>query len=195
MQDIGSYLVDFDDEFTTEGGGSPRRPDIDSLPNGGYTFEIADATTDLVGDENSPVLRVGLKVVAGPGEVGEVVERTYWLNNQIGTNILGQDLARLGFAVTKPSKDLMPLIKANKLIGIRFKAKKVVDKKGYAQLYVNELVGKPAAARGQTASSGRTPANGNGALNRQRQQTPPAQQPQEEFGGGFGQQDDEEIPF
>jgi len=66
------------------------RPNIDSLANADYDFEIVDAKLDRINTDR--ILRIGLRTSAG-----KVVEWTHWLNRQEGVNRLGAELVVLGF--------------------------------------------------------------------------------------------------
>lgn len=163
MTDISKELRGYDKDYTTTEGGGNRPPDVESLADGSYTFEIVYAASDKVGTDNQVVVRVGLKIIAAADAslVGDTIEHTYWLNNQIAVNILGCDLATLGFEAAewrgRFSSELMKLLEARAMVGIRFKGKKTTqkgDKKTFHKLYINWGLGKSKVAPGKPATPG-----------------------------------------
>lgn len=198
MDDISRQISGYDREYTTAEGGGGRRPGIESLKDGWYTFIILDAESALVGDDKTPIVRLGLKVEGD----GDVVEHVYWLQGQVAVNILGCDLKTLGFPADtwggRFSRELMALLKSGQLVGHRFKGKKVTEKgqkKDFHKLYVNWGLGKKAAAPAVAGSTqARQPAQQTQAANTRR----PAAQPAvvfDEPGDDGGDKDGEEIPF
>lgn len=147
MTDL-SQLEQFDDEFSTEKPeGFNRRPGVDALDGGDYQFKIIDAEIAQIEKTGDLVLRVGLQILSGPSNLGGVIERTYWLNDQTAINILGADLVCLGFDADqwhgdrKFSKEL-PLA-VGKLAGVCFKGHKRENNsngKVYHNLYVNQRI-------------------------------------------------------
>lgn len=192
--DIRDYIREFDRDFEIdpEKAGKARRPGVDSLKDGTYTFTVQQAESDVVTDEKRPIVRLVLKVE----DSGDTIEHTYWLNNQVSVNILGQDLLTLGFDSDKWdgrrrtfSEELHKILKDGSLKGLKFKAKKVTDEvkgKTYHRLYINWPLG-----RAGTSSEKKDRPSGIdfGALGRQQ----PARPQEEEFAAVGG--DDDEIPF
>lgn len=134
-------LQAFDNDFAPDAG---RRPNLASLADGDYDFEIASAELTRTEKSNEAILRLDLQVAGGG-----VVQHAYFFRNQVAVNILGSDLCTLGFdadlwkAPQRPfSRELQAA--CPRLVGVRFRGKKVTTanksdpSKPYANLYVNQ---------------------------------------------------------
>ena len=143
-------LKSFDHEFVPE---HAFRPDISTLSDGDYDFEIVNG--DLTKANNGArILNLGVRANGGM-----VVQRTYWLTDNRGMNELGADLMLLGIDVKKwgsgPGKtsiaDALPAA-VKKLPGLRFRGGKRTetgkDGKLYHKLYIGSLIvsAKPGTA-------------------------------------------------
>jgi hypothetical protein len=130
--------------------------ELKNLPDGDYQFEVTGAS--LAPTKNGQQLfKMELEVIDG-NSAGTVVDVPHFLTNDKGPNdvaigILRKDLKTLGFDEENWKKEAgrpfsKELVKASAtLCGMRFKGKKVTNKGGYANLYVNERIatdGKPA---------------------------------------------------
>lgn len=142
MADIGQ----FDAAFAP---GEARRAGLEILPELTDTdFEIVKAEPEVTPKTRDNILRIGLKVLSGP-LAGQPVEYAYFFKSQSNIDILGGDLATLGFdtdqwkAPARPfSKELVKALP--RLIGKRFRGR--TKKNGeYTNLYINAALvsGKP----------------------------------------------------
>jgi hypothetical protein len=102
---------------------------VQNLEDGDYEFVVADMALTKVESTGDPIVRWGLEVAAGPAPKGATVERTSFINSQVGLNILGSDLVILGGLDKDWRKSKVNLGKQitsaiGKVIGTRIKAKK-----------------------------------------------------------------------
>jgi hypothetical protein len=134
--DIVNEISHFDREFTPQSG---RRQGIDSLANGDYDLEIAEAELTRTEKTREPLLRLLLRVLPEGG----VYEHVYFFRTQDAVNRLGADLVTLGCPLEekRPFSQQLPRAVAH-LSGIRFRAKKAENKsadggKTYHNLHIN----------------------------------------------------------
>lgn len=122
-------MADFDDdfsdlnEFAGEFQAQPAiRPDLKSLPDGSYDFEILDAELTRAQNGNR-ICSMGLRT-----HTGAVVQHTYWLNQQIAVNRMGYDFGILGIdtsawaASGELGKEIAKAVK--RLPGLKFRGVK-----------------------------------------------------------------------
>ena len=151
-------LADFEDKAEVA---PPTRPggksDLDQLADGKYKFAI----TGMVQKDTKAgrlLVEIGMEcLTAGPSD-GKKFDHVYWLNKENGDrdemafDRLRRDLTTLGFDVVnwKSSANrpfAQEFLKACAVIkGVEFNGKKVTNKEGYPNLYINERVatdGKP----------------------------------------------------
>jgi len=131
--------------------------ELKNLPDGDYQFEINTASFAPTKKDGHLIFKMEVEVIDGAMS-GNVAEIPHFLTNKDGINevaigILKKDLKTLGFDADEWKKSANrplsgELTKAIPLLfGMRFKGKKVTNKNGYANLYVNERLatdGKPA---------------------------------------------------
>jgi hypothetical protein len=98
LKDDYSDLASFDGDYKAE---NTFRPDLDTLPDGDYDFEILDADLTRATGKQAGV-RI-LTLVLRPNG-GATVRHTYWLRDQEQMNRLGADLVVLGFDADKWGK-------------------------------------------------------------------------------------------
>lgn len=118
---LSSVLNGFAAEYQPKHGGFA--PDVNTLGNGNYDFEIVKATADKTknGDD---IFKVQMRVLPGSNEV----QKSYWFNGQGDVNRLGADLMALGLE-TGTIDDLgktLDGIEGGKinLVGVRFRGSK-----------------------------------------------------------------------
>lgn len=99
------------------------RPGLETLANGEYDFEFAEAKLDKI--KGDTVLRASLKVNGG-----RTVEYLWWLNKNEAVNRFGADMVTLGFdadrwgpAHGRPLSREIPAVAA-KLRGVKFRGVK-----------------------------------------------------------------------
>lgn len=145
-------LADFEDKAEVA---PPTRPggksDLDQLPDGKYKFSISS----MVQKETNGgrlLVEIGMECITpGPCD-GKKFDHVYWLNKDSGErdemafDRLRRDLTTLGFDVAnwKSSANrpfAQEFVKACAVIkGVEFNGKKVTNKEGYPNLYINERV-------------------------------------------------------
>ena len=116
----------FDDVYTPA---QPRRPGLDSLPDGDYELEIGSAEFTRTDKTREAILRMMLRVCAGP-HLGQVVEHVYFFQTAESVGRIGADLISLGLPAdrwtaqhgVKFSEQLIAHLHA--LRGMRFRGKK-----------------------------------------------------------------------
>lgn len=151
-------LADFEDKAETA---PPTRPggksDLDQLPDGKYKFAVVGMTQKTVKGDRL-LVEIGIECVTDGQFLGKKFDHVYWLNKDSGDrdemafDRLRRDLTTLGFDVANwKSSNGRPFaaefIKACGVIsGVQFLSKKVTNKEGYPNLFINERVstdGKP----------------------------------------------------
>ena len=140
-------LEQFDGEFVPQQ--NPNfQPGLDTIADGSYDWTILHASLDLTPRTQDRLLRLELKCE----QTTQVVQHTYFLTGVDRVNMLGGDLATLGFEVgtwtaehgKKFSQELPKAVA--ELPGIRFKGTKKANPgkndptKVYHNLYVNSRI-------------------------------------------------------
>ena len=91
-----------------EGFSTSQKMNLQDVEDGKYDFKILDASIDKIASTGNPIVRWLLQFVGGDYD-GNTVERTSFLNNQVGLNILGSDLVILGCLDKDHKKSKVPL--------------------------------------------------------------------------------------
>jgi hypothetical protein len=182
-------LEEFDDDFSTDAT-FPEKVDV--LEDGDYTFEIVKIDLRKAGDATIFELTLLCE------DDGQRYTHTYWLNRQIGINILGKDLVTLGIDADEWEKFSAGLIdlarnRKDELVGVRFIAKKGTNRNGYCTFYVNAPQ-KRKPTGGTKPSGGKGGGKGTGST--RRDSAPPEKRGTRPAGGkGSGRKSDDDIPF
>lgn len=150
----------YGDGFTPQQPGN-FKPGLDALADGSYDFTILNAALELTPKQNIRICRAEFRVE----QTGQIVERSWFLNNQEKVDQFGGDLAVLGFPVGTWKGQLgVEIPKAVvQLAGRRFKGTKVTApnkqdaNKPWHNLYINARLPDAAAA---TFGPNGTPAGG-----------------------------------
>ena len=97
-------LIDsMEENFTTS-----QKMNLADVEDGKYTLKVLEASIDKIQSTGNPIVRWLLQFVGGDYD-GNTVERTSFLNNQVGLNILGSDLVILGCLDKDHKKSKVPL--------------------------------------------------------------------------------------
>lgn len=151
-------LADFEDKAEVA---PPTRPggksDLDQLPDGKYKFAVTGMTQKTTKGDRL-LVEIGIECVSDGAYFGKKFDHVYWLNKDSGDrdemafDRLRRDLTTLGFDVANwKSSSGRPFaaefLKACGVIaGVEFNGKKVTNKEGYPNLYINDRAagdGKP----------------------------------------------------
>lgn len=89
-----SALAKFDDAFAPIQPG--RIPNLDAIPDGDYTMEVASVELQTTARTGEPIVRWLLKILDGPTARVPKVEWANFLRGQDQANLLGADLLILG---------------------------------------------------------------------------------------------------